>query len=354
MGSVLDSNDRDTILHALIDPAYSGPVRIKVVVEDDRGYQDSIYYNFDYYGTTYEPLTVDTLSVCVGSPADIEVSMPAVGLSYLWSNGDTTSQTTFQTAGTAWVLVDVGLCFFTDTLVLINGSLVTPISDTAYCDSAFISFDDPVVQSVYWQSLNTNSTSLWLDSTAAYPYIATDINGCELVDTLNFRIIPEPEVDQGFSCPDFTLNATGYTAFIALEVGGNRYVEPSLDTTFSFAGTHEIVLVAIDSCGNLDTIRSELVVDCLDDIMLYVPNAFTPNNDGRNDAFCISSSLPERTRYAVYDRWGNELFEGRADECWDPVGLGQELGMGTFTVRTFTRLLSDKLHIHQYTVTALR
>ena len=67
---------------------------------------------------------------------------------------------------------------------------------------------------------------------------------------------------------------------------------------------HELTLVAIDSCNNLDTIHSVLEVDCLDDVLMYVPTAFTPNGDGVNDQYCITSSMPERTSYAIYDRWG--------------------------------------------------
>ena len=352
-GSVVDSNDRDTIMHALIDPQYTGPVRIKVVVEDDRGFKDSIYYDFDYYGTTYDPVLADTVQVCTGSPTTISVENPGPTLTYLWSTGDTTASIDVEDPGELWVIVDVGLCFFTDTITLIDGSLVIPLPDTSYCDSVFVDFNQPNLQSIYWITLDTTANSLWLDSTATYPYIATDINGCTSRDSLHFRVIPEPFVDEGFNCPDFTLTATGYTAFIAMEVGGNRYLQPQIDTTFTFAGTHELLLVAIDSCGNLDTIRSVLEVDCLDDINLYVPNAFTPNGDGKNDSFCISSSIPERTSYKVFDRWGNELFSGLSNECWDPAELGQNISTGTYNVRTFTKLLSGRLHIHHYTIFAL-
>ena len=54
-----------------------------------------------------------------------------------------------------------------------------------------------------------------------------DINGCISEDSLYFRLIPEPYVDEGYGCPNYTLTASGYTAFISLELGGATYMQPS-------------------------------------------------------------------------------------------------------------------------------
>ncbi|MGB1552538.1 MAG: hypothetical protein ACPG86_06695, partial [Schleiferiaceae bacterium] len=188
VGTVVDSNAADTVMHALIDPAYNGPVQIKVVVEDGRGYQDSIYFDFNYYGTTYEPIQADSASVCAGQPVVLEVDGANPDFSYLWSTGDTTASTTAYDPGWAWVTVDLGNCQFHDSIYLVNGSLYTPItSDTAYCDSLTIDFDNPNLTSMYWITLDTFATELQFDSTAIYPYLSTDINGCENEDTFRFR-----------------------------------------------------------------------------------------------------------------------------------------------------------------------
>jgi len=355
LGILVDSNAADTVIHALIDPVYNGPVEIKVVVEDGRGYKDSIYFDFNYYGTTYEPIQADSASVCAGQPIVLEVEGASPDLSYLWSTGDTTSSTTAYDPGWAWVTVDLGDCQFHDSIYLVNGSLFTPItSDTAYCDSLTIDFNDPNLASMYWITLDTFTTELQFDSTAIYPYVSTDNNGCEHEDTFQFRVIAEPYIDEGFGCPNYTLTATGYAQFISLSLGEQTYTDPVLDTLFPFAGTHELTLVAIDSCGNLDTIHRVLEVDCLDNLLMYVPTAFSPNGDGVNDAYCLSSSLPTRTEYAVYDRWGNELFRGPSTECWDPVALGQEIHQGAYSMRTFTQLPSNQLHIDEFTILIVR
>ncbi|MGB1185112.1 MAG: gliding motility-associated C-terminal domain-containing protein, partial [Schleiferiaceae bacterium] len=147
--------------------------------------------------------------------------------------------------------------------------------------------------------------------------------------------------------------ATGYVQFIEMQLGTQVYTDPVLDTLFPFAGAHELTLIAVDSCGNLDTIHRILEVDCLDNLLMYVPRAFSPNNDGINDSYCLVSSLPERTYYSIYDRWGNELFTGGATECWDPKSLGQEVPLGALSLRTFTKLPSNQLDMQEFTIIVL-
>jgi len=65
------------------------------------------------------------------------------------------------------------------------------------------------------------------------------------------------------------------------------------------------------------------------------------------------SSLPERTYYSIYDRWGNELFTGRSTECWDPESLGQKFPLGVLSLKTFTKLPSNGLDIQEFTIIAL-
>ena len=355
-GTVVDSNANDTILHVIMDPAYSGTARVKVIVEDGRGYSDSIFYDFEYYGTSYEPILLDTGVVCNTQPIVLaaENNGSTTGVHFLWSNGDTTSTTTAYNPGWMWVTVDLDDCQFTDSIYLESGSLYeAPYGDTAYCDSLFVDFSSPLVTQIYWITLDTTASELWLDSTGIYPYVATDINGCESEDTLDFRLIPEPYIDEGFGCPNYTLTAIGYTAFIAMELGDITYSTPQIDTLFPFAGSHNLTLIALDSCNNLDTITRVLEVDCLDNMLMYIPTAFSPNGDGINDSYCISSSLPTRTTYSIFDKWGNELFSGRADECWDPSALGQEVFTSTLSMRTFTRLPSNELHIDEFTIHVL-
>ena len=46
------------------------------------------------------------------------------------------------------------------------------------------------------------------------------------------------------------------------------------------------------------------------DASIYVPNAFTPDGDGKNETFfpvCIGMD-PDQFEMWIYDRWGNMIF----------------------------------------------
>ncbi|MBV8253642.1 MAG: Ig-like domain-containing protein, partial [Chitinophaga sp.] len=56
---------------------------------------------------------------------------------------------------------------------------------------------------------------------------------------------------------------------------------------------------------------------------LYIPNAITPNNDGKNDRFVIPgiSKYPGST-LTIFNRWGNEVYYSpNYDNRWDGNGL---------------------------------
>jgi gliding motility-associated-like protein len=42
--------------------------------------------------------------------------------------------------------------------------------------------------------------------------------------------------------------------------------------------------------------------------LLYIPNSFTPNNDGLNDAFMIEASSVMDFKIRIFSRWGEEVY----------------------------------------------
>ncbi|WP_234735697.1 T9SS type B sorting domain-containing protein [Tellurirhabdus bombi] len=67
---------------------------------------------------------------------------------------------------------------------------------------------------------------------------------------------------------------------------------------------------------------------------LFVPDAFTPNGDGLNDAFTIKgSTFFESIRLSVYNRWGEVMFTTDQREGWDGTINGQIAPAGHYSYR---------------------
>jgi gliding motility-associated-like protein len=66
---------------------------------------------------------------------------------------------------------------------------------------------------------------------------------------------------------------------------------------------------------------------------LIIPNAFSPNNDGTNDVFHINGANIAEFTMAIFDRWGQKVYETKAtnlNEGWNglyPDGKTAELGV---------------------------
>lgn len=95
--------------------------------------------------------------------------------------------------------------------------------------------------------------------------------------------------------------------------------------------------VNFGTCASTDSIRVSVVdpnVSTCD--QLFVPNAFTPNDDNRNDEFGISNGfiIDDLIAFQVFSKWGEKLFETTSlDEKWDGTYNGEPLNPGSFLYR---------------------
>jgi gliding motility-associated-like protein len=63
------------------------------------------------------------------------------------------------------------------------------------------------------------------------------------------------------------------------------------------------------------------------------PNAFTPNNDGVNDFFCLQgwNDCISSFKIAIFDRWGEKVYESSDPNfCWDGTYQGKPLNSAVF------------------------
>ncbi len=121
-------------------------------------------------------------------------------------------------------------------------------------------------------------------------------------------------------------------------------------------------VIAIRASGRADTSISNHV-KLVPNARMYVPNAFTPNGDGRNDLFYAISMyiVKERLNPAkqfqmrIYSRWGELLFEGtKPDDAWDGTYQGKACPDGLYVFQIRGIGYDGKLFVFQDNLTLMR
>lgn len=170
--------------------------------------------------------------------------------------------------------------------------------------------------------------------TTTYQVVATDSVFCS--DTLFAKINVKPIPDVKIVTHDTTLDygsniqlaATGAQIFTwspANTLSNPNIVNPIASPTEPV--TYVVTGVAADGCSAQDTVRININYRG----RLYVPSAFSPNKDGRNDRFRVANFTFEKIlEFHVYNRWGQEVFTATDNKGWDGTWKNVPQDMDTY------------------------
>jgi gliding motility-associated-like protein len=99
-------------------------------------------------------------------------------------------------------------------------------------------------------------------------------------------------------------------------------------------GKFPAMLVAKNEFGCTDTVFKVITID--EDVNVYIPNTFTPNDDGINDSFFIRGVglKTEGFLMEIFDRWGSMMFSTRdINKAWDGTFKGVKVAEGTYVYK---------------------
>jgi gliding motility-associated-like protein len=294
-------------------------------------------------------LTVDVTSVdavcfgeCNGS-ITATVSGGTTPYQYGWSNGSGTPSIQNLCAGTFSItLTDANGCTDDTTGIVINQNPqvtldnLVAVDETCFglCDG---SIDVDATNAVEY-SINGGTTFGASDvftglCVGLYPVVVQDADGCQ--DAQTITVSGPPEVIAGFTIlpeeasvlePEFTFTNTSMNAISYQWNFGGLDSTNTTDAAYTFPdqpGTVSVCLTATNANGCADTFCAEVVI--YDILIIYVPNSFSPNNDGFNDLFypIVSGYEPGSFKMQIFDRWGEKLFESTDPlTTWDGVYRG--------------------------------
>jgi len=118
-------------------------------------------------------------------------------------------------------------------------------------------------------------------------------------------------------------------------------------------GVYTLHVADSNTCMGVDSIS---IRDSTCPQYVYIPTAFTPNGDGRNDKFKVTFAGPTNEfRMAVYDRWGRMVFETNDPfSGWDGTTSGNQQPTGTYAYICIYRLYQQSQRIQRGTVLLIR
>jgi gliding motility-associated-like protein len=154
----------------------------------------------------------------------------------------------------------------------------------------------------------------------SYEVLITDFAGCMELEEISITQPPEIVANfvaspQPIELPETTiqfesqsLNSESVHWYFGFPVIGES-TDPI--TSYSFpqgiGGSYPVALVATDVYGCTDSLIQYVLIE--DNFSIYVPNAFTPDNDGINDVFSVDFSYdPLEYELFIFNRWGEPVF----------------------------------------------
>lgn len=100
--------------------------------------------------------------------------------------------------------------------------------------------------------------------------------------------------------------------------------------TYLEQGEYTVMLVTTSDMGCSDTVFKTISVELETD--LFLPNAFTPNNDGLNDVFRLRGTQIENSSMIIVSQWGNVIYRNDdAGKGWDGTINGKYVENATYT-----------------------
>jgi gliding motility-associated-like protein len=123
--------------------------------------------------------------------------------------------------------------------------------------------------------------------------------------------------------------------------------------TYADTGTYLITLSVSNQYGCVDSAFNYLVVN--PDYTIYVPNAFTPNNDALNDYFQPYGLNILAYDMKIFDRWGKMIFESKdLNFGWDGKVDGNKAQQGVYAYTIYYKDALKKEHTVYGQVTLIR
>ncbi len=300
-------------------------------------------------------LSSDT-SICRNSPVQLWVSG---GQSYGWSpagslqNPGTANPVASPDIPTTYYvdIADIYSCQYRDSVRVdfIPNPVFTLNSPSGICLNDSIQLQAAGGDSYVWEpaagisDLQISNPYVSPTSTTQYQVTITE-SSCGHTETLSTTVTvwPLPEVRASRSADiDCTNDRSQLLATGAMQYSwspANNLDNPNIANPIARPRENTLYLVkGVDGngCANMDSVRVN--VEKANEGLYWMPSAFTPNGDGKNDCYGINYwGLVETIEFSIFNRWGERVYYSKdPGACWDGryKGVPQDSGVYVYMIK---------------------
>jgi gliding motility-associated-like protein len=274
-------------------------------------------------------------AICKGESTTLTASG---GITYQWSTGASTATVNVTPSVTTIYTVTVSnsICTATANVTV----TVNPIPIAAISGDTIICLGLPVIltasggTSYVWSNSDTTAIITVSPLTPTTYNVTVTSAGCSSTSSISINLLTPPTANAG---NDTTINI-GESAQLHGSGGVDFSWSPEGTLSCSTCAgpiatplsttSYVLVVTGANGCKSSDTVTVKVEVNCGD---VFVPNAFSPNNEGKNELECVYGNCIKSMEFSVYDRWGEKVFTSTDTKiCWDGTYKGKKLNTGVF------------------------
>ena len=214
------------------------------------------------------------------------------------------------------------------TVVNMPGTYIDTLPTADGCDSLRITTIKSFAQTNLEETICAGQTFLGYSTTGIYIDSFKTVNNCDSI-----RIL------------DLTVNKNSFTALEKTICAGESFLEHTA------SGIYFDTLRNSTNCDSVINTKLTVKPNCEP----YFANAFTPNNDKKNDLFkVLNADALENYHLTVYNKWGNKVFVTKNyNDGWDGKINNNPQATGVYTWQSSFSLLGKSRKM-KGTVTLLR
>lgn len=200
---------------------------------------------------------------------------------------------------------------------------------------------------------------------SVYNFVVTDTNSCAHNLTVTIPFIPMGSTTDVTATSTLVNegNTTNLNVTITPYINGIWYSWdpdntlscsdcPNPIATPNDATWYIATITTPEGCSYKDSIFIDYRMNCGD---VYIPNIFSPNDDGQNDIFRPYGRCAVRAEIYIYDRWGTKIFyTDEIGKGWDGTHNNKLVNTGVYTYRINLSTLYGDNYSFKGTVTLVR